>query len=208
MLDDQIARRGIHDRHVLEAMRIVPREKFVERGFERLAYDDRALPIEAGQTISQPYIVAVMLEAAELRNTDRVLEIGAGSGYAAAIMSRMAGHVFAIERQEALVGPAEARFRRLGYDNITLRAGDGTLGWPEAALFDAIIVSAGAPKVPHTLKQQLALGGRLIIPVGGNDTGQQLLKIVRKDETEFEEETLEAVWFVPLIGDYGWGGRW
>jgi protein-L-isoaspartate(D-aspartate) O-methyltransferase len=203
MLGVQIAGRGVRDTRVLDVMRDVPREKFVDPGFEELAYEDSALPIGAGQTISQPYIVALMLEAAELRPTDKVLEIGAGSGYAAALMSRMANRVYAIERQECLIAPALARFRDFGYDNIQLRGGDGTKGWPEAAPFDAIIVSAGSPHVPDALKKQLAPGGRLIIPVGG-DNHQELIKITRTGEKGFEEEELGGVRFVPLIGKHGW----
>ena len=203
MVGVQIAGRGVRDRRVLDVMRDVPREKFVDRGFEEFAHEDSALPIGAGQTISQPYIVALMLEAAELRPSDKVLEVGAGSGYAAALMSRMAKRVHAIERQESLIAPALARFRDLGYDNIKLRGGDGTKGWPEAAPFDAIIVSAGGPHVPDALKKQLAPGGRLIIPVGENNK-QQLLKLTRTGDNKFEEEELGGVRFVPLIGEQGW----
>jgi protein-L-isoaspartate(D-aspartate) O-methyltransferase len=204
MIDVQIAGRGVRDEHVLEALRIVPREAFVEPGFEEFAYEDSPLPIGAGQTISQPYIVALMLEAAELRPSDRVLEVGAGSGYTAALMSRIAGRVYAIERQESFIAPARARFEKLRYENIELRGGDGTRGWPEAAPFDTIIVSAQGPRVPESLKKQLAQGGRLIIPVGERETAQELLKITRKSATEYEEESLGAVRFVPLIGDQGW----
>jgi protein-L-isoaspartate(D-aspartate) O-methyltransferase len=203
MLDVQIAGRGVRDKRVLEAMRSVPREKFVDPGYEEFAYEDSALPIGAGQTISQPYIVALMLEAADLRPSDKVLEVGAGSGYAASIISRMAKRVYAIERQEALIAPARRRFQELGYGNIELRNGDGTQGWSEAAPFDAIIVSAGGPDVPEALKQQLALGGRLIIPVGG-DEQQELLKLTRVGDDKYEEENLGAVRFVPLIGEQGW----
>jgi protein-L-isoaspartate(D-aspartate) O-methyltransferase len=204
MIDIQIAGRGVRDQGVLEALRLVPREAFVDQGFEEFAYEDGPLPIGAGQTISQPYIVALMLEAAELRPSDRVLEVAAGSGYAAALTSRVASRVYAIERQEPLIAPARARFKKLGYTNIELRGGDGTRGWPEAAPFDAIIVSAQGPRVPESLKRQLAQGGRLIIPVGGRETAQELLKITRKSATEYEEESLGAVRFVPLIGDQGW----
>src|SRR4051794_38808694 len=177
MVDVQIVRRGVRDRHVLDAMRRVPREAFVEAGFEEFAYEDGPLPISEGQTISQPYIVALMIEAAELRPGDRVLEIGAGSGYAAAVMGQIANRVYAIERYPSLGEAARRRFSSLGYDNIELRVDDGTLGWPEAAPFDAILVSAGGPHVPRPLKQQLAVGGHLVIPVGSEKRDQKLLKI-------------------------------
>jgi protein-L-isoaspartate(D-aspartate) O-methyltransferase len=185
-------------------MRRVPREEFVEPGFEEFAYEDGPLPIGEGQTISQPYIVALMIEAAEIRPGDSVLEVGAGSGYAAAVMSQIADHVYAIERYPSLVESALRRFAKLGYDNIELRAADGTRGWPEAAPFDAVLVAAGGPVVPEALKQQLAIGGRLVIPVGGQERQQDLLKITRKGKVEYEEESLGAVAFVPLVGEQGW----
>src|SRR6266705_1116867 len=166
MVDVQIAARGVRDRYVLEAMRRVPRDAFVEPGFEEFAYEDGALPIADGQTISQPYIVALMIEAAEVKPGDHVLEVGAGSGYAAAVMSQIANRVYTIERHPSLGKSARQRFSELGYDNIDLRVGDGTRGWPEAAPFDAILVAAGGPDVPAALKDQLAIGGRLVIPVG------------------------------------------
>jgi len=202
MVEEQIANRGVRDRRVLDAMRTVPREVFVSHGQERAAYDDCPLPIGAGQTISQPYIVAVMIEAAELQPEDRVLEVGAGSGYASALMSLIAGEVYAIERHASLSEEAVRRFARLGYTNIQLRTGDGTKGWPEAAPFDAIVVAASGPAAPRTLKEQLAIGGRLVIPVG-NET-QHLVRIRRKDETHFEEEDLGLVMFVRLVGEEGW----
>ena len=203
MVDVQIAGRGIRDRRVLHAMRSLPREDFVDPGFEEFAYEDGPLPIGAGQTISQPYIIARTLEAAEVRPNDKVLEVGAGSGYVAALLGKLAERVHAIERQEALIAPARARFQKLGLDNIELRNGDGTRGWPEAAPFDAIVVSAGGPRAPEALKRQLALGGRLIIPVGESDQ-QELLKITRVGDADYEEKELGAVRFVPLIGDQGW----
>src|SRR5918997_5899093 len=172
MVDVQIARRGVRDRHVLEAMRRVPREAFVEHGLEEFAYDDGPLPIGEGQTISQPYIVAQMIESAEVKPGTSVLEVGAGSGYAAAVMSQIADRVYAIERHPSLGEAARERFKTLGYDNIDLRVGDGTNGWPEAAPFDAILVAAGGPEVPQALKEQLAIGGRLVIPVGEQDIDQ------------------------------------
>src|SRR5215203_5973655 len=204
MVETQIAARGIRDRTLLEAFRTVPREAFVDEGFEEFAHEDGPLPIGEGQTISQPYVVAVMIEAAELKPADRVLEVGGGSGYAAAIMSRVAGRVFVIERHAALVEQARQRFAKLGYENIELRAGDGTKGWPEAAPFDAIIVSAGGPEVPESLKAQLALGGRLVIPLGKDARRQSLRKLVKTGASSFESEDLGAVAFVPLIGEQGW----
>src|SRR2546423_10838543 len=159
MVQRQVARRGVRDVRVLEAMREVPREAFVAEGMREFAYEDSPLPIEAGQTISQPYIVAAMIEAAEIQPGDRVLEIGAGSGYAAAVMSRIAERVYTIERHATLSRTAAARLKRLGYDNVEIRTGDGTRGWPEAAPFDAILVAAGGPAIPQTLKDQLDLGG-------------------------------------------------
>src|SRR5437016_11919253 len=201
MVDIQIARRGVRDRHVLDAMRRVPREAFVEPGFEEFAYEDVPLPIGEGQTISQPYIVALMIEAAEVKPGDSVLEVGAGSGYAAAVMSQIADRVYAIERHPSLGKSARQRFKKLGYDNIELRVGDGTRGWSEAAPFNAILVAAGGPEGPPALKEQLAIGGRLVIPVGEEARYQTLIKLTRKSETEFEEENLGAVAFVPLIGE-------
>src|SRR5215212_6721349 len=173
------------DRRVLAAMRRVPREAFVEPGFEEFAYEDGPLPIGEGQTISQPYIVALMIEAAEVKPGDVVLEVGAGSGYAAAVMGQIADRVYAIERHPSLGEAACQRFRRLGYDNIDLRVGDGTKGWPEAGPFDAILVAAGGPQVPPALREQLAIGGRLVIPVGEDLHDQSLLKLTRTSETAF-----------------------
>jgi protein-L-isoaspartate(D-aspartate) O-methyltransferase len=204
MVDAQLRRRGIRDSYVLDAMRRVPRETFVSPGFEEFAYEDSALPIEESQTISQPYIVARMIEAAEVRPGARVLEVGAGSGYAAAVLSQIADQVFAIERHAPLGEIARCRFEKLGYDNIDLRVGDGTRGWAEAAPFDAILVSAGGPSTPSALKQQLAIGGRLVIPVGREAGNQTLLKLTRIAEDQYEEESLGSVRFVPLIGEHGW----
>lgn len=204
MVERQITRRGIRDPHVLKAMRSVPRETFVDPGMEEFAYEDGPMPIGEGQTISQPYIVALMIEAAEVRPGDHVLEIGAGSGYAAAILSRIAARVHAIERHEGLTKKAEARLEQLNYDNVTLRTGDGTRGWPEAAPFDAILVAAGAPTAPASLKRQLAVGGALIIPVQQDDAHQTLTRIRRTAEDAWEEDELGAVRFVPLVGAEGW----
>ena len=204
MVAAQIARRGIHDRKVLEAMRQVPREAFVQPGFEEFAYEDSPLPIGEDQTISQPYVVAAMTEAVEVKPGDRVLEVGTGSGYAAAVLSRIAGRVYGIERYRSLLEAARKRITDLGYDNVELRVGDGTLGWSEAAPFDAIVVSAGGPRVPERLKEQLAIGGRLVIPVGEESKYQNLLKITRKAENEYDEDDLGPVMFVPLVGEQGW----
>ncbi|HEV7368220.1 protein-L-isoaspartate(D-aspartate) O-methyltransferase [Arenibaculum sp.] len=204
MVDVQIARRGVRDPGVLAAMRQVPREAFVDPGFEEFAYEDTPLPIGEEQTISQPYIVAVMIEAAEVKPGDRVLEVGAGSGYAAAVLGRIAGRVHAIERHPSLGEAARCRLAGLGYANVELRVGDGSKGWPEAAPFDAILVAAGGPQVPAALKEQLAVGGRLVIPVGGGERRQTLLKITRRTGTDYEEEDLGAVAFVPLVGEQGW----
>ena len=203
MVDRHLRARGIADPLVLTAMEQVPREDFIALPLQEFAYEDSALPIESGQTISQPYIVARMMELAELNPGDAVLEVGAGSGYAAAVASRIAGRVHAIERHKLLADQAAERLKRLGFDNATIVFADGTKGLPEHAPFDAIIVSAGGPQIPETLKRQLAIGGRLVIPVG---TGrhQTLLRVRRLDEDEYEEEDFGAVTFVPLIGEEGW----
>lgn len=203
MVEAQIARRGVRDPAVLEAMRTVPREAFIAAGFEEFAYEDCALPIAEGQTISQPYIVGAMLAAAELMKKDKVLEVGAGSGYAAAVLSRIAAKVFAIERIAALTDGARERMTALGYDNVELTTGDGSTGWPQQAPFDAIIVSAGVPKIPEALKAQLAIGGRLVIPVGPLDE-QRLVRLTRTAEASFKQDRLDAVRFVKLIGAGGW----
>ena len=202
MVDVQLARRQIHDVGVLRAMASVPREIFVAPGFEEFAYEDSALPIAEGQTISQPYIVALMLEEAGLNADTRLLEIGTGSGYAAAVASRIVKQVYTIERHAALTDAAKERFAALGYRNIELRTGDGTKGWPEAAPFDAILVAAGGPDVPRQLREQLAVGGKLIIPVG-EAREQSLRRITRRGTDAFDEDELGAVRFVPLIGEAG-----
>jgi protein-L-isoaspartate(D-aspartate) O-methyltransferase len=211
MVRQQIAARGVRDPLVLEAIGRIPREEFVAQAMHEFAYEDSPLPIEAGQTISQPYIVALMIEAAEVRHGDRVLEIGAGSGYAAAVIAAIAGQVYAIERLGVLARQAKQRFLRLGYDNIEIRAGDGSGGWPEAAPFDAILAAAGGTHVPDVLRRQLAIGGRLVMPVGETLHRQQLVRVTRTGRDAFEQETLDDVRFVPLIGEHGWqdetGGR-
>ncbi|MCQ0986175.1 protein-L-isoaspartate(D-aspartate) O-methyltransferase [Jiella marina] len=195
-----IASRGVRDARVLAAMSEVPREAFVRPDLIDFAHEDAPLSIGEGQTISQPTMVALMLEAARIGPKDRVLEIGAGSGYAAAVISRLAREVHAIERLRSLGEKAAESFRRLGYENIDLAIGDGTKGRPDAAPYDAIVVSAAAERMPDSLKDQLAIGGRLIIPVG--DRGRQTLKrITRLTEHRFDEEILANVLFVPLIAD-------
>ena len=203
MVERQIEGRGVSDPRLLEAMRAVPREAFVDPADAELAHEDMPLSIGAGQTISQPYIVALMIEAASLQPSDRALEVGAGSGYAAAVMGRLAERVHAIERIPELADAAAARLEALDFANVEVAVGDGTLGWPDAAPFDAILVAAGAPAVPEALKRQLAPGGRLVIPVGTGDV-QRLLRITRGEDDRFEEEQIEAVRFVPLVGEQGW----
>ncbi|HEX8622708.1 MAG TPA: protein-L-isoaspartate(D-aspartate) O-methyltransferase [Allosphingosinicella sp.] len=207
MVRRQIADRGIRGARLLEAFRAVPREQFVPEKVGPFAYDDGPLPIEAGQTISQPYIVAAMIEAAEVSPGDRVLEIGAGSGYAAAVMSLIAAEVIAIERHHELVELARARLARLGFDNVRIVEGDGSEGLPEAAPFEAILCAASGSHVPPPLLAQLSTGGILVMPVGEPDSVQELVKVARRGEDEFEEERLGQVRFVPLIGAQGWSER-
>jgi protein-L-isoaspartate(D-aspartate) O-methyltransferase len=200
MVAGQLAGRGVRDPKVLDAMRTVPREAFVPKHLRESAYLDSPLPIGSGQTISQPHVVAFMIEALSLKGGDKVLEIGAGSGYAAAVLGQIAANVYAIERIRVLADRAKATLGALGYDNVQVRHGDGTLGWPDQAPFDAISVAAGAEEVPEPLKQQLKEGGRLIIPVGRSAHFQQLKRITRIADSEFAEEDLVPVRFVPLIG--------
>ncbi|MFO7763449.1 MAG: protein-L-isoaspartate(D-aspartate) O-methyltransferase [Wenzhouxiangellaceae bacterium] len=204
MVQQQLAERGIRDQRVLDAMRSVPRERFVPENYRDMSYRDGPLPIESGQTISQPYIVAVMAEALELDDTDRVLEVGAGSGYAAAVLGRIAAEVYAIEYHEELAELAGERMAALGYDNVEVRQGDGTRGWPSRAPFDAILVSAGGPDVPPTLLDQLAVGGCMVIPVGDRTRSQELLRVRKIDEHEYKQDSLGRVQFVPLVGSEGW----
>jgi len=200
-----LRRRGIASEAVLDAMAQVPRERFVPDHLAELAYEDGALPIGDGQTISQPYIVALMTEAAELGPESRVLEVGTGSGYSTAILSLLAGHVFSIERHDTLATAARERLETGGYlDNVTLSVGDGTLGLPEKAPFDAIIIAAAGPRVPEALRAQLAMGGRLIMPVGSASGPQKLTCVTRDGEENFRTEDLAPVSFVPLIGAQGW----
>lgn len=204
MIRDHLAGRGIRDQAVLKAMREVPREVFVGEQFLERAYGDHPLPIAEGQTISQPYIVAYMTEALELDTADRVLEIGTGSGYAAAVLSRIVTTVYTVERLGELAKVAGQRFKRLGYGNIIIHEGDGTLGWLEHAPYNAIVVTAGAPDVPKPLLEQLALGGRLVIPVGRSYDVQELIRVRRISEHNYHTEDLCGVRFVPLIGAAGW----
>jgi protein-L-isoaspartate(D-aspartate) O-methyltransferase len=206
MVARDVAARGIRDERVLEAMRDVPREAFVPASHALIAYDDRPLPIGEGQTISQPFIVALMLEAAAIGPADRLLDIGTGSGYAAAVASRLCAEVFSVERHAALAEEADERLRRLGYANVAVCTGDGTLGWPEAAPFDAILVAASGPAIPEPLRRQLAPGGRLVMPVGP-EHDQRLLRMTRHVDGTFLTDDLGCVAFVPLIGAYGWSPR-
>jgi protein-L-isoaspartate(D-aspartate) O-methyltransferase len=204
MVRSQLRARGVSDPAVLEAMARIPREAFVDPGLLEFAYEDAPLPILEGQTISQPYIVAAMTEALNLQPDDRVLDVGTGSGYAAAVLSRIVREVYTIERYAGLAKAARAVFERLGYDNIHLRVGDGTLGWPGEAPFDAIMVAAGGPGVPKALLDQLALGGRLVIPVGDTPREQELVRLEKDPEGKLRQERLGHVRFVPLVGDQGW----
>lgn len=204
MIRDHLLGRGVRDPAVLEAMREVPREAFVDEGVRNLAYEDHPLPIAGGQTISQPYIVAYMIEALQLSGTERTLEIGTGSGYAAAVLSRIVATVHTVERLADLAGSARQRLESLGYTNIIVHEGDGTLGWPEQAPYDAIVVTAAAPQVPQPLLDQLAIGGRLVIPVGSHSYLQSLVRVRRTGEHDYRTEELCGVRFVPLIGAAGW----
>ena len=204
MVRRQIEARGITDPAILAAFREVPREAFVAPAQAHLAYDDHPLPIEAGQTISQPYIVALMIEAAAIGQGDKVLEVGAGSGYAAAVMSRIAAQVIGIERQPYLVEVARERLRRLGYDNVAILEGDGTRGCADEAPFDAILAAASGSHVPQPLVDQLAEGGRLVMPVGNPGWVQELVKVTRGPGGKLAHENLGGVRFVPLIGEEGW----
>jgi protein-L-isoaspartate(D-aspartate) O-methyltransferase len=207
MVKTQLAARGIRDPAVLGAMAQVPREAFVPADLVESAYADSPLPIGQGQTISQPYIVALMTEALELAPDERVLEIGTGSGYAAAVLSRIAKEVYTVERHRKLARAAESCFQRLGYDNIQVHVGDGTLGWAEHAPYNAIVVTAGGPEVPDPLLEQLAVDGRLVIPVGSRPDMQQLVRVRRNSEQGYQRELLGNVRFVPLVGEAGWQQR-
>jgi protein-L-isoaspartate(D-aspartate) O-methyltransferase len=204
MVERQIAARGIRNPHLLKAMREVPREAFVPPALADQAYEDMPLPIEAGQTISQPYIVAVMIAAAGVAPGGKALEIGAGSGYAAAVMSRIANRVIAIERHGELAALAEARMRQLGYDNVRIVHGDGSAGMKEEAPFDAILAAASGSHVPECLKLQLSIGGTLVMPIGEPGAVQSLVAVTRTGDEAYRTQQLGPVRFVPLIGEHGW----
>jgi protein-L-isoaspartate(D-aspartate) O-methyltransferase len=204
MVEHQIAGRGVRSELVLEAMRKVPREDFLPSYLREFAYEDTPLPIAEGQTISQPYIVALMAEALLLKVGERVLEIGTGSGYAAAVLAEIAGEVYSVERIGQLAEKAAATLAALGYDNVHVLHGDGSQGWLEHAPYDAIVVAAGGPKIPKSLQLQLKVGGRLVIPVGTEVRAQELVRVTRISRTEFRREDLADVCFVPLLGKEGW----
>jgi protein-L-isoaspartate(D-aspartate) O-methyltransferase len=204
MIEGQLRRRGIREENILEAFRAVPREEFVSADARHLAYGDYPLPIEAGQTISQPYIVALMIQSAGISAGDTVLEVGAGSGYAAAVIGRIASRVIGIERHHALAEAARERMRRLGYDNVAIVEGDGTRGWPAKAPYDAIVAAASGSHVPEALIQQLKPGGRIVMPVGDPAGAQTLVKVEKAEDGSLSRSSLCGVRFVPLIGEDGW----
>ena len=202
MVKEQLVARKIKDKRILNAMEKVPRHLFVEEGLWHQAYGDFPLPIGQGQTISQPYIVALMTEALQIKDDTKVLEIGTGSGYQAAVLAELTKHVFSIERISSMASKARKILDELGYANVIIRVSDGTYGWEDEAPFDGIMVTAGAPEIPLTLVEQLRVGGRLVIPVG-DEYSQILLKVVKK-EKGYKEEDLGGVRFVKLVGDHGW----
>jgi protein-L-isoaspartate(D-aspartate) O-methyltransferase len=204
MVERQLKRRGISEQRILDAFRAVPREAFISAEYAHLAYGDHPLPIEAGQTISQPYIVALMIEAAEIEPGDKVLEVGSGSGYAAAVISRIAGEVVGIERQRDLVEVARERLERLGYSNVRIVEGDGTRGCPAEAPFDAILAAASGSHIPAPLVDQLKPGGTIVMPVGSPGWVQKLVKATKRDDGTLQQADLGGVRFVPLIGEEGW----
>ena len=205
MVERQLRRRGIVEPAILDAFRAVPREAFVSDDHAHLAYGDHPLPIEAQQTISQPYIVALMIQAAAITEGDKVLEVGSGSGYAAAVISRIAGRVIGIERQHDLVKIARERMQRLGYWNVEIVEGDGTKGCPEFAPYDAILAAASGSHVPKPLIEQLSPGGRIVMPVGDPGWVQKLIKVTKQPDETLKQDDLGDVRFVPLIGEQGWG---
>jgi len=203
MIDRHIEGRGLDDPALIAAFRAVPREAFVSSGYAEAAYADSPLPIESGQTISQPYIVALTIDAAEIGPGDKVLEIGAGSGYAAAVIGRIADQVVAIERHGELARLARERMERLGYDNVRVIEGDGTRGCPGEAPFDAIVAAASGSHVPQVLLDQLKPGGRIVMPLGDPGAIQNLVKVTKREDGRLEQEDLGGVRFVPLIGAHG-----
>ena len=204
MVERQLKGRGISEQRILNAFRAVPREAFISAEYAHLAYGDHPLPIEAGQTISQPYIAALMIEAAEIEPGDKVLEVGSGSGYAAAVISRIAGEVVGIERQRDLVEVARERLERLGYSNVRIVEGDGTRGCPAEAPFDAILAAASGSHIPAPLVDQLKPGGTIVMPVGSPGWVQKLVKATKRDDGTLQQADLGGVRFVPLIGEEGW----
>ena len=204
MVEHQLRRRGITEQPILDAFLNVPREWFVGPDDAEFAYGDHPLPIAAGQTISQPYIVALMIQAAQIAAGDVVLEVGAGSGYVAAVIGRIAGKVIAVERQHDLVADARERLARLNLDNVTIVEGDGTTGLPDDAPYDAIVAAASGSHVPQPLLDQLKPGGRIVMPLGDPGATQHLFKVTKRGDGSLEEENLGAVRFVPLIGEEGW----
>lgn len=205
MVEEQLIRRGIKNERVINAFRKVPRHKFIPHNLLDSAYADTPLPIGEGQTISQPYMVALMTECLGLQGKERVLEIGTGSGYQAAILAELADQVYSIERFQTLSANAEVILKELGYTNIHLKVGDGTLGWQDYAPFDGIIITAGAPTVPQTLTEQLAEGGRLEIPLGSGFS--QILNLIKKEAGSIKTEEVCGCVFVPLVGKYGWQNK-
>ena len=204
MVKYQISGRGVRCKRVLAAMQKVPREKFLPKELREFAYHDGPLPIGKQQTISQPYIVALMTEALALEGGEHVLEIGTGSGYAAAVLAEIASEVYTIERIGPLARKSASLLTRLGYKNVEVIHADGTQGWPDQAPYDAIVVTAGGPEVPESLKSQLKIGGRLVIPMGSDTCLQKLIRVIRLSQTEFISDDLCDVRFVPLVGKEGW----
>lgn len=203
MVRDQLEKRGVHHPWLLQAVLDVPRHFFVPEESQPKAYEDGALPIGLGQTISQPYVAVSMIELLEPDSGKRILEVGVGSGYSAALLSRLAGEVYGVEREAGLLALAEKKLQTLGFSNVQLSRGDGSLGWAEKAPFDAILVSAASPKIPQALLTQLKTGGILVIPVGNREE-QKLIRVLKKSEGHFQEKELYPVRFVPLIGLEGW----
>lgn len=203
MVDEQLVARGVTDARVLAAMGKVPREALLPEHIRELAYDDVALPIPHGQTMSQPFIVALMIAELALKGGERVLEVGTGSGYAAAVLAEIAGEVITIERNQRLADSARERLAALGYGNVTVHCGDGSRGFPERAPYSGIVVTAAGPRIPAALTHQLTVGGRLVMPVG-TLISQVLTRLTRTGEKTFDRATLSEVRFVPLIGNHAW----